>query len=876
MTCQISGWRYAWLLLSAALCFTSLTAQNAKPSNDDGYDLDTRALLLARTYVEGGEGARAALLEALQHMGWGLRGAKGELLQAAPAGADTGLALREFELSQLLRPTDKQASLRLISFAQALAVPARTVDPEELAQGIVEDIRKTVDSTRPQARFWARFIVALGRVGPAGYDLTKPSPPPFIPPNPKSMKKILDQQLERLAGNPLQPLKNPQELMEAVNPTPIWTDNDPVLAPSPLPKRPEGDTRTTTVEKDRMRMDQISEEMGRLADEIGSGNPERMKAAQEKMHKLSGETAMIGQRMQSASMHETSGALKTVQSGGQIDGPLESRFMAEWRDQPFCSLQVLLITRVLAADLIQAIPSTLAPRRVDARRWPLGLPLAAIRVAQGLAGAPNPSFGQQVITSAGDMWATVSTSTMGHVLDLLRPHSNVAPSQYIGMANAIIAWLKTFITLLNQDIALEVLNEPLIRTKSHVSPGEERTARVKVKIDFPPGQKIAEARGYLNPVGLDLDLPADGNVKGAKVVWRILEGDTATKYQTASGGWTYNPDLAFIQFADRGGGGTETYVSTTNWAGQATIQLQGKPQKRQLPSTVREYRRRAAVGVEVTIDPGNFVKDFTDATSTASAGPPAGMLTFVAEMILRSSFFFSWGYAFEVVDWKEPAWDGEFEITVAASGAKSLKGVKGAPDSDITWKMDRYLVSRMHTPEWEEQDELQRVSTDGVHVLEVAGDTRYFRLKDASSSTTKNGKNRYEATGPIQIRPPARNQMEKWSVAQPSGNAVLTLYPGKMTLELKPFFTAECMVARIESSGGNSAKKSGTEFLNLLYGLDKSDFTIKAPYNEQDVISGEETFPCKGNLPFVPTFDVSVTVKYRLSKNNPPPRAAED
>jgi hypothetical protein len=118
--------------------------------------------------------------------------------------------------------------------------------------------------------------------------------------------------------------------------------------------------------------------------------------------------------------------------------------------------------------------------------------------------------------------------------------------------------------------------------------------------------------------------------------------------------------------------------------------------------------------------------------------------------------------------------------------------------------------------------------------------------------------------------------MEKWSVAQPSGNAVLTLYPGKMTLELKPFFTAECMVARIESSGGNSAKKSGTEFLNLLYGLDKSDFTIKAPYNEQDVISGEETFPCKGDLPFVPTFDVSVTVKYRLSKNNPPPRAAED
>jgi hypothetical protein len=37
-------------------------------------------------------------------------------------------------------------------------------------------------------------------------------------------------------------------------------------------------------------------------------------------------------------------------------------------------------------------------------------------------------------------------------------------------------------------------------------------------------------------------------------------------------------------------------------------------------------------------------------------------------------------------------------------------------------------------------------------------------------------------------------------------------------------------------------------------------------------VEGSKTFDCRGNLPYVPTFDVKVTVKYRLWKNGPPPK----
>ena len=53
-----------------------------------------------------------------------------------------------------------------------------------------------------------------------------------------------------------------------------------------------------------------------------------------------------------------------------------------------------------------------------------------------------------------------------------------------------------------------------------------------------------------------------------------------------------------------------------------------------------------------------------------------------------------------------------------------------------------------------------------------------------------------------------------------------------------------------------------------------NDFRIFEDISEdREFIEGSETFDYyHGNLPFVPSFDVEVTVKYRLWRNGPPPK----
>ena len=153
--------------------------------------------------------------------------------------------------------------------------------------------------------------------------------------------------------------------------------------------------------------------------------------------------------------------------------------------------------------------------------------------------------------------------------------------------------------------------------------------------------------------------------------------------------------------------------------------------------------------------------------------------------------------------------------------------------------------------------------------------SRHFTLKDSSSAKSKNTNNRYRADGPLQIPPPKDSTLASYSRAEPSGTAELMFTGGKMVLDLKPFFGAECLVTQSEQSGGRSSNKSGARYLSLLDGISPNGFTI---IEENDgsagFVEGTKTFDAlyHGNLPYVPSFDVVVTVKYRLWKNDPPPK----
>jgi hypothetical protein len=854
-----------WWMLGIVWLSALAFGKESKPEAAMPYDADTAALVLARKYLAGGEEAHPALLEALERMGWSVRGTKGELLKAPPAGTDTGLALRDYELEELLWKPAEQPAIRLISVARAVAVPFEDADPEELAQDLVESLRKGAESTQPQQRFWARFIIALGRVSAADYDLTTPAPAPVLPPDPALLKKISQ------AG-----AFNPMALIQAARPTPVWPTDDPVLGPSPRPRRTDDQPRTSATERDNARLAELQAKLGRISEELRQGDAARQKAAQEKMMKLTTEMAAISQRMAATTMQQMATVMqKADEDNGDESAEADSgsSFTAEWRDQPLSLLQIALITRVLAADLRQAASRAGAsPIKTTGlwRRFP-PLPLATIGLGVAQAGGPPASFSGQFSGAAGDIWATVSGGYTSLVLDHHLPENRF--SKGVGIANVIIAWFKTIMTVARQNITIEVENAPLVRTKTRAA-GQQRTARCKVIIDFPKSEVLKAIRAAGNLTSLDIQLPDGGPVGGAKVVWRLPEGSEATKYQTKGGGAVYRPDLAVVQFAQAGG--PAAYISYTDDNGEATITLEGKPQRKELSATVRKYPRRAVVAVEVTIKVGNITQDLNDAINTAMGGPVGGTLSFLADMVLRTSFFFQKGRAFEVTDWKEPAWQGEFEITVKGAGSKHEKGEKGGPDIDFEWRMNRFTQGRMHTPDWEEEKEQERnYDNYGRHALEVDGDSRYFRLDDSSSSRTRDSHNRYEAVGPMQIQPPGRNQLEIFSRAEPSGNATLTFTGGVMTLDLQPFFGAQCIVGRSEQGHGRSSSKAGPEYLSLLNGVSPDTFTVVEHVDEKtDYVEGTKTFNGRGNLPYVPSFDIAVTVKYRLWRNDPPPPTA--
>jgi len=859
--------------LLALACIAPLAAQPPeKAAEPVQWEDEEAAWILAHQYLEGGPESRTALIEALRRMGWSVRTQQGAVLSAPAPGADTGLAMRDYELEELLWSSSAQPALRLISFAQAIAVPFPDADAEELAQDIVTTLRLSALSAQPQQRFWARFILALGRASPANYDLLAPGEYGVLPP-----AKLTEAEARALASNPM-------AMLAAVQSTPVWSPDDPVLAPSP---RPKGDNeRETTPERDQKRMRELNQEMMTLAAALGSPDEKIRQAAEARMAKVSQEMSWISGRQTSAVMRNMSQSasrtLATMKGETDDDEDEEdddeeddedadssARFLAEWRDQPLSLLQVMLISRVLSADLLISPSSAKGVRTTASRpRASTHFPFAMLTLAQAAPAPSGPTFSGQFAGAIGDIWATSWGAYTGNLISKHLPNSSYG--QRVAIANAIMVWTKTIITVARQDITIEVENIPLVRTKTR-SPGEQRRVRANVKIDFPKAEILKAIRAAGNIATIDLAVPDGGPISGAKVVWRLPEGSHNGKYQTAKGGSQYRPELAVVQFAQAGG--KAAYVSSTNAAGDAFITIEGVPQRRNLPPNVRPYPRRAAVGVEVTLKVGNLTQDLNDAINTALGGPVFGGLGFLADMVSRTSFFFHQTEVFPVRDWKEPTWEGEFEITIKASGSDQDKGSKGGPPTTYTWQMDRYMEGRLLTPESEEEREADNdYKTDGRHQLEVDGDSRYFRLNDQSSARSSRVNNRYTAKGPLQVQPPGQNRLATYSRAEPSGNATLTFTGNKAILELRPFFGAECLVTRSEQSGGRSSRQAGPRYLSLLEGVYPDSFTLIADYDgRQDVIEGSRTYEALGSLPFVPNFEAEITVKYRLWKNNPPP-----
>jgi hypothetical protein len=858
---------------------------------------DAAALWLARRCAEGGEDARPALVAALDRMGWGVKDREGNLSRTPAIAAPTGLAMRDYEIESLFWNAQEQPGLRLISYARALAVALPTIDPEDLAQGLLDSVRDGAESTEPRRRFWARFIIALG-MAQDGSDLSGPGDPQLMPLDTKALGAAMPKmpnEIPEIDENASDAVKiqmglniaasmmrgdgfNAAALMEASTPKPVWPHDDPVLGKTPLP-----DAGAKSAED---RMNELQGELNEVMMKTLSQDSQTAAAAQKRYARLSAQMTNVNEAIQ-ASAHRR--MLIENDPDFDEDEPDEdgaSRFMAEHRSTPLSVLQVALLTRVLVAEIL-GDPAT---QKKGASNASSVLPVAAVSLslprllAQAApAGGPPTSFSGQLSSAGADIWATASGTYTSLVLDAHVPDSPF--SNRVGQANAIMGWLKTIVMLAKSKITIEVQNDPLIRTKRRDQSGQQRKVKCTVEVDFPKTPDAVKAmRGLLNIASIDLQVPDGGPVGGAKVTWRLTEGAENAKYATASGGKAMKPGLAVIQFAKmaEGSAHNSAYVSYTNDQGEASITIEGKPQKKNLPVNVREQKRRGGIAVEVNMKVGNLLQDFNDAIGAAGvkgAPGPLGVLTMISEMVQRSSLFFQAGKGFGVIDWVPPAWEGDIVIRVTGSGSETKKGEKGGPDVRYEWSMNRAMEAHLQTPESEQEDAHERGVQDSNRItLEVANDTKRYKLTDFSSQTSTDVEAAYTAEGPVE-NPPKPGGGPAWpSRAEPAGTATLTIWPEvdppKYSFTVEPSFKAKALIFTYERNKGRVKTETRTDVVNLMGEISLSELWDNGTWDPETMtITGNKTFEAKGYLPFVPEFDVTIEFAYTLKYEAPPPES---
>ena len=139
-------------------------------------DIDTQAARLAQAVSAGDEHSTAALVAALSAAGYGIRRADGKIGGAARGGQ--GMAFDEWQVAAMAKLYGQNYGVPLDRLAGAFVRNVPEFKAAPLASMLVEGIRAGAQAENNlPLRFWAQFIVELGRYSDHPYDLLNPVPP---------------------------------------------------------------------------------------------------------------------------------------------------------------------------------------------------------------------------------------------------------------------------------------------------------------------------------------------------------------------------------------------------------------------------------------------------------------------------------------------------------------------------------------------------------------------------------------------------------------------------------------------------------------------------------------------------------------------------
>jgi hypothetical protein len=136
------------------------TGQLPEPSRKPQGKPDEVAASLAKTIAAGDDQSMPALLTAILTAGFGIRDSDGGVTQTVQPGQ--GLIFDVWEIAAMAKMFGERRTVELSYLCDAFrAIPELKQAP--LEKIIINGIRKQSSSEQPELRFWARFIVELGK-----------------------------------------------------------------------------------------------------------------------------------------------------------------------------------------------------------------------------------------------------------------------------------------------------------------------------------------------------------------------------------------------------------------------------------------------------------------------------------------------------------------------------------------------------------------------------------------------------------------------------------------------------------------------------------------------------------------------------------------
>lgn len=261
------------------------------------------------------------------------------------------------------------------------------------------------------------------------------------------------------------------------------------------------------------------------------------------------------------------------------------------------------------------------------------------RQAVPAAAAPrHPCTPSSSDANATDWDSAIRSIAFGQMWDLLAESTSFGPRvtgwvKFMPLVGVVLAYAQTALNIAVTTIEAALDPSPLERTKN-TTPGAFGTLTVTVSADIDDLQLINCARSVLNRFGQDLAAPAGGPLKDVAVT---AEGRARDEQKIR-----FRPG----QYTDAGG-------QRTREQGQVSWQVEGTPQRRELPPTAERFETTDPWRIGVVLEPNDVVKDSRDIIATV-LGLPGSIPAIPAKLLAKTRLLTTFNEELEVYDWSRP------------------------------------------------------------------------------------------------------------------------------------------------------------------------------------------------------------------------------